>query len=53
MRSNSTEDKEFLDLLKQMLHHDPDRRISLLQALKHPFFDNLSEEQRSNFFFNA
>uniref|UniRef100_A0A914XQ96 Protein kinase domain-containing protein n=1 Tax=Plectus sambesii TaxID=2011161 RepID=A0A914XQ96_9BILA len=47
MRSNEIENRNFFDLLEQMLRHDPDQRITLPRALKHPFFDALSEEQRT------
>lgn len=33
-------DKELVDLIKQMLEFDPQKRISAFQALKHPFFTN-------------
>ncbi|XP_040578801.1 cyclin-dependent kinase 1 [Lepeophtheirus salmonis] len=34
---------EGLDLLQEMLHYDPAKRITGKQALKHPYFDNLDK----------
>jgi serine/threonine protein kinase len=34
---------DFLDLLKQMLELDPERRINAKEALVHPFFYSLTE----------
>ena len=36
------EESYMLDLVARMLEYDPDRRIGLKEALKHPFFDSLS-----------
>ena len=30
-----------IDLLKQLLQFDPDKRISVLQALEHPYLSDL------------
>lgn len=35
-----------LDLVARMLDYDPDRRMTLKEALKHPFFDRLSVFQK-------
>jgi serine/threonine protein kinase len=35
-----------LDLVARMLDYDPDRRMNLKEALKHPFFDRLSVFQK-------
>lgn len=35
---------EAIDLLKKMLVFNPDKRISADEALKHPFFDGLRDE---------
>jgi serine/threonine protein kinase len=35
-----------LDLVARMLEYDPERRIMLKDALKHPFFDSLSVYQK-------
>lgn len=31
-----------MDLLEQMLHYNPQRRITAEQALKHPYFKNVT-----------
>jgi glycogen synthase kinase 3 beta len=36
--------KEFIDLLKELLNYDPEKRLKPLEALKHSFFDDLREE---------
>ena len=35
-----------LDLIARMLDYEPDRRMSLREALRHPFFDRLSVFQK-------
>ncbi|CDW86994.1 cyclin-dependent kinase 3 [Stylonychia lemnae] len=35
---------EGIDLLRKMLEIEPEKRISAINALKHPFFNNLNEE---------
>jgi len=40
------EESVMLDLVARMLDYDPDRRITLKEALKHPFFDRLSVFQK-------
>lgn len=37
---------EAIDLLHRMLELDPKRRITALDALKHSYFDTLSNEDR-------
>ena len=37
-------DKVGLDLCQKMLHLDPARRISMKEALKHPYFNELRSE---------
>ena len=37
-------DQEGLELLEQMLIHDPTKRISAKDALKHPFFKDVPKE---------
>eukprot|EP00892_Ulva_mutabilis_P005149 jgi/Ulvmu1/3005/UM015_0045.1 len=37
-------DASGVDLLLQLLHYDPDRRISARRALQHPWFDDLDRE---------
>jgi CDC-like kinase len=40
------EESVMLDLIARMLDYEPDRRLSLKEALKHPFFDRLSVFQK-------
>ena len=42
-------DKIGLNLCMQMLALDPKRRISMKEALKHPYFNDLSEEEKSRY----
>lgn len=35
--------EEAIDLISQMLQYDPQRRISAIEALCHPFFDPLRD----------
>ena len=35
-----------LDLIARMLEYEPDRRLSLKDALRHQFFDRLSVVQK-------
>jgi len=37
-------DENGIDLLLKMLQIDPDKRISAADSLKHPFFDDLSQD---------
>lgn len=37
-------DKVSLDLCMKMLHLDPSKRISMKEALKHPYFSDLKTE---------
>ena len=38
-------EEEFYDLLSKVLRYSPKRRLSPLQALQHPFFDELRNEE--------
>ena len=40
------EESIMLDLIARMLEYEPDRRLTLKEALKHPFFDRLSVFQK-------
>jgi len=40
------EESVMLDLIARMLDYEPDRRLTLKEALKHPFFDRLSVFQK-------
>jgi len=44
---NDTEDeRQLFDIIEKMLEYDPSMRICLSEALRHPFFDKLTPEQR-------
>lgn len=38
-----------MDLLKSMLQFDPEKRISAVDALNHPFFDDLDADLKKSF----
>ena len=38
------------DLVMKMLAYDPNERISLDEALRHPFFDSIPPQQRLNIY---
>lgn len=38
MRSHSTKHNQLFDLIERMLEYRPEKRITLKEALKHPFF---------------
>ncbi|XP_063782439.1 dual specificity protein kinase CLK3 isoform X2 [Pseudophryne corroboree] len=44
---NSPEHRDLFDLLRKMLEFSPTLRITLTDALKHPFFNNLSPEEKN------
>jgi serine/threonine protein kinase len=44
------ERRQFKELIKQLLAIDPNKRISLADALKHPFFDDFYEEDHAYVF---
>ncbi|XP_066268950.1 dual specificity protein kinase CLK2-like isoform X1 [Branchiostoma lanceolatum] len=46
MLVNDKEHEELFDLISQMLTYDPSKRITLSEALSHPFFALLAPEQR-------
>jgi len=41
-------DKIGYDLLEQMLQYDPNKRITAVKAMKHPFFDDLAIKKDKN-----
>ncbi|XP_018414440.1 PREDICTED: dual specificity protein kinase CLK3 [Nanorana parkeri] len=51
LRTYKTEDSpehaELFDFLRKMLEHSPTLRITLSEALRHPFFSHLSPEQKT------
>jgi cyclin-dependent kinase 2 len=42
-------DATSLDLLMKMIVLDPAKRISMKEALRHPYFDQLSEAEKAPF----
>jgi CDC-like kinase len=38
--------QQLFELIEKMLEYDPKRRITLVEALRHPFFERLLPEQR-------
>ena len=38
--------RSLFDLIERMLEYDPAHRISMADALRHPFFESLTPEQR-------
>jgi serine/threonine protein kinase len=38
-----TKDRHFVDLCARMLRYDPGRRITVAEALRHPYFDTICE----------
>ncbi|XP_047998221.1 probable myosin light chain kinase DDB_G0279831 isoform X2 [Leguminivora glycinivorella] len=45
-QSNSEEHRQLFDLITRMLDYEPSQRISLRDALKHPFFAKLPAHQK-------
>ncbi|XP_026759516.1 probable serine/threonine-protein kinase dyrk2 [Galleria mellonella] len=46
LQSNSDEHRQLFDLIARMLEYEPSQRITLREALKHPFFNKLPTHQR-------
>lgn len=46
MLSDDEEHRQLFDLISRMLEYEPSQRITLAEALDHPFFAKLSFEQR-------
>ncbi|XP_072929308.1 uncharacterized protein Doa isoform X4 [Epargyreus clarus] len=46
LQSNSEEHRQLFDLIARMLEYEPSQRITLRDALKHPFFTKLAPHQR-------
>ena len=44
--SDEQDHQQLFDLIEKMLDYDPKRRITLVDALRHPFFERLLSEQR-------
>lgn len=47
MLQESLEHVQLFDLMRRMLEFDPAQRITLAEALLHPFFAGLTPEERS------
>ena len=45
-------DEVSLDLLARMIVLDPARRISMKEALRHPYFNDLTESEKNSFLRN-
>lgn len=48
MMSDEQDHQQLFDLIEKMLDYDPKRRLTLVEALRHPFFERLLPEQRIN-----
>lgn len=46
MQSNDLEHQELFDLIMKMLDYEPSSRITLNEALQHPYFKRLLPNQR-------
>ncbi|CAF0964137.1 unnamed protein product [Adineta steineri] len=46
MMSDEPDHQQLFELIEKMLEYDPKRRITLVDALRHPFFERLLPEQR-------
>ena len=46
MMSDEQDHQQLFELIEKMLDYDPKRRITLVESLRHPFFERLLPEQR-------
>jgi CDC-like kinase len=46
MKSDNEDTRLLFDLISRMLEYEPSQRITLAEALKHPFFDKIPAHQR-------
>ncbi|XP_042300651.1 dual specificity protein kinase CLK4-like, partial [Sceloporus undulatus] len=47
MHCHDKDHENLFDLIRRMLEYDPIKRITLDEALEHPFFDSLKERELS------
>lgn len=45
-QSDESDHNYLFDLIMKMLEYEPSERVSLKEALKHPFFDKIASHQR-------
>ena len=46
MLADNEESLQLFDLIEKMLEYDPKTRINLRDAMRHPYFDKLSREEK-------
>lgn len=46
MVTDELDHQQLFELIEKMLEYDPKRRITLAEALEHPFFERILPEQR-------
>ncbi|CAF1191520.1 unnamed protein product [Rotaria sordida] len=46
MMSDEQDHQQLFELVEKMLEYDPKQRITLVDVLRHPFFERLLPEQR-------
>lgn len=46
MKSDDEDTRSLFDLISRMLEYEPSQRITLSEALRHPFFDKIPMHQR-------
>lgn len=46
MKDDTEETKDLFDLMENMLRLDPERRITIEDVFKHPFFERTSQDKK-------